>query len=74
MRGQTQLMHSIRIPLSALCAVVLLLIFASHSIIFTQTTKENFQNTPECMFTREAPSVWSVLGLLLLRVSLRRSL
>lgn len=51
MRGQALFMHSIILPLSALLTVVLLPIFASHSIILTQTTNKQRQNTPECMFT-----------------------
>lgn len=74
MRGQAQIMHSELLPLSALSIIVLLPIFASHSIIFTQTTTEARQNTSECMFTRGWPSVWTLLGSLLLRVSLRWSL
>ena len=47
MCGQAQIMHSILIPLSALSTVVLLPIFASHSIIFTQATEEERQSTPK---------------------------
>lgn len=52
MRGQAQIMHSILLPPWALWTVVLLPIFASHSIILTQTTTEERQNTSKCMFTR----------------------
>jgi len=40
MRGQALVMHSIILPLSAPSTVVLLPIFAPHSIILTQTTKK----------------------------------
>jgi hypothetical protein len=74
MRGQTQSMHSNLIPLSALSTVVLLPIFALHSVNFTQTTEKERQNIPECMFTRVWPDVWSVLGSLLSWDSLRQLL
>jgi hypothetical protein len=74
MRGQTQIMHSMLIPLSALSIVVLPPIFASHSIKSSQATKKERQNIPERMFTCVWPSVWSGLGSLLSWVLLRRLL